>query len=125
MRRKSGHSDARDATIPEESIETFFATEPRWNEKRKRLETYSATHGVFWYWKKLISCLSLWICPHTFPAAPFSFLQMGATILERIRFKSGDAEAPSSALVAVSSVAAVAARPVCVARLFSGKIGKL
>lgn len=59
------HFFVRHATSPEEAIETFFATEPRWNEKRQRFETYAAAHGVFWYWIEprrvvmVVSCFKL------------------------------------------------------------------
>ncbi|TAK36668.1 MAG: hypothetical protein EPO21_02020 [Chloroflexota bacterium] len=59
------HIFVRHATHPEEAIETFFAAEPSWDEKHRRFETYSDTHGIFWNWIEpgrvvmIITCFKL------------------------------------------------------------------
>ncbi|MBI4495117.1 MAG: hypothetical protein HY690_20270 [Chloroflexi bacterium] len=56
------HIYARHLTTQEEAIATFFAAEPTWNEERRRFETRSDTHVLFWIWLErgivvmIISC---------------------------------------------------------------------
>ena len=42
------HIAVRHRTEPLEAIETFFDGETSWNEQRKRFETMTATHGIYW-----------------------------------------------------------------------------
>jgi hypothetical protein len=44
------HIYARHLTTPSEAIETYFHGKTTWNERYKRFETVSATHGLFWLW---------------------------------------------------------------------------
>jgi hypothetical protein len=30
---------------------SFFSQDPVWNERYKRFETYSETHGLYWFWR--------------------------------------------------------------------------
>jgi len=61
------HIFARHATEPADAIETFFdsSAEMTWNHERQRTETYSATHGLYWFWitpnqvVMVISCFRL------------------------------------------------------------------
>lgn len=60
------HIYARHLTEPKDAIITFFSADPIWNEKRKRFETYSENHGLYWFWlnqndKKvmIVSCFTL------------------------------------------------------------------
>lgn len=46
------HIYARHLTTVEEAISTFFAGQTVFNEQRKRFETFSSTHGLFWFWLK-------------------------------------------------------------------------
>ncbi len=42
------HITVRHGTDPLEAIGTFFEGETTWNEERKRFETMTATHGIYW-----------------------------------------------------------------------------
>jgi hypothetical protein len=59
------HIYARHLTTVDEAIETYFLGSTTYNEKRKRFETMSSTHGVFWFWLKtgtevmVISCFRI------------------------------------------------------------------
>ena len=44
------HIYARHRVTPDDAIGIFFTYDPVWNEKWARFETYSKTHGLFWYW---------------------------------------------------------------------------
>ncbi len=44
------HIYARHMTEPSDAVKTFFTSVPKWNEKRRRFENYSQTHGIFWFW---------------------------------------------------------------------------
>lgn len=46
------HIYARHLTTAEDAISTFFAGRTTWNNERKRFETMSSTHGLFWVWLK-------------------------------------------------------------------------
>lgn len=56
------HIYARHLTTPTETIETYFYGETSWNERYKRFETFSGTHGIYWLWLQensrvlIISC---------------------------------------------------------------------
>ncbi|MDO8670038.1 MAG: hypothetical protein Q7O66_01230 [Dehalococcoidia bacterium] len=39
----------RHLTDPEDAIQTFFAAESVRKEQHRRFESYSATHGLFWF----------------------------------------------------------------------------
>lgn len=45
------HIVARHGTGPEDAISTFFEGETNWNETRKRSETFTETHGLYWAWR--------------------------------------------------------------------------
>jgi hypothetical protein len=61
------HIFARHTTSPEDAIDAFFegTEDTLWNERYRRYETYSTTHGLFWYWIKpgevvmVVSCFGL------------------------------------------------------------------
>ena len=44
------HLTARHGTTAEDAITTFFAGETVWDETHKRFETFSDTHGLYWFW---------------------------------------------------------------------------
>ena len=45
------HIYARHLASIDDALDTFFEGEQEsWNEERSRFETYSATHGLFWFW---------------------------------------------------------------------------
>jgi hypothetical protein len=45
------HIFARHLTSVDDALNTFFeGTRETWNERFARFETYSATHGLFWFW---------------------------------------------------------------------------
>ena len=45
------HIFARHGTSPQDAISTFFEGETNWNETRKRFETFTETHGLYWVWR--------------------------------------------------------------------------
>ena len=60
------HIYARHLTTIDDALDTFFDGEQEaWNEERRRFETYSATHGLFWFWLEqdsvvmVVSCFRL------------------------------------------------------------------
>lgn len=59
------HIYARHLTTPEDAIQTFFAAPPQWNERYRREQTYSDTHGLYWNWVRVdevvrvITCFAL------------------------------------------------------------------
>jgi len=59
------HIFARHLTSVDDALDTFFLGETIWNAERQRFETYSETHGLFWFWIEenrvvmIISCFSL------------------------------------------------------------------
>lgn len=61
------HIFARHTTSIDEAIGTFFAddADTAWNEQRARFESYSESHGLFWFWLEedrtvmVISCFRL------------------------------------------------------------------
>jgi hypothetical protein len=45
------HIFARHLTTIDDALDVFFDGEEEvWNEERNRFETFSATHGLFWFW---------------------------------------------------------------------------
>lgn len=44
------HITARHGTTPEEAIETFLTGQTVWDEAHLRFETFSETHGLYWFW---------------------------------------------------------------------------
>ena len=42
------HIYARHLTAPTEAIETYFYGETTWNERYKRFETSTDSHGIYW-----------------------------------------------------------------------------
>ena len=45
------HIFARHLTSIDDALDTFFdGTTEVWNERHTRFETYSQTHGLFWFW---------------------------------------------------------------------------
>jgi hypothetical protein len=61
------HIFARHTTSPDDAIATFFdhTQETTWNQRHQRFETYSQTHGLYWFWREMgrvvmvISCFRL------------------------------------------------------------------
>lgn len=60
------HIYARHLTSVEDAVDTFFdGTTETWNAARSRFETYSNTHGLFWFWIEeervvmVVSCFRL------------------------------------------------------------------
>jgi len=60
------HIYVRHLTEIEDVLETFFEGETEYNQERDRFETYTATHGLYWYWidevnkvVMVITCFSL------------------------------------------------------------------
>lgn len=60
------HIYARHLTTIDDALDTFFdGSGEVWNEERRRFETYSETHGLFWFWLEeehvvmVISCFRL------------------------------------------------------------------
>lgn len=61
------HIFARHTTSPEDAVDTFFdgAAETIFNDARKRYETYTPEHGLYWFWLEpqrvvmVISCFRL------------------------------------------------------------------
>jgi hypothetical protein len=58
------HIFARHLTSIDDALDTFFEGETTWNPERRRFETYTETHGLFWFWLRegavvmVISCFS-------------------------------------------------------------------
>lgn len=44
------HIFVRHLVEPSHAIETFFDGETTWNAKHKRFETYTKSHGLYWFW---------------------------------------------------------------------------
>jgi hypothetical protein len=44
------HIYARHLTTIDDALDTFFDGQTAWNAQRQRFETYTATHGLFWFW---------------------------------------------------------------------------
>lgn len=45
------HIYARHVTEVDDALDTFFGAETKmWNAEFKRFESYTATHGLFWFW---------------------------------------------------------------------------
>lgn len=44
------HITARHQTTPADAISTFFTGQTIWDEEHKRFATFSATHGLYWFW---------------------------------------------------------------------------
>lgn len=45
------HIFARHLTSIDDALDTFFDGHTcGWNEQRARFETYSETHGLYWFW---------------------------------------------------------------------------
>lgn len=59
------HVYARHLTTPQDAVATFFSAQAVWNEENKRFETYSTTHGLYWFWLKenadvmVVSCFRI------------------------------------------------------------------
>jgi hypothetical protein len=60
------HIYARHLTSIDDALDTFFeGRQESWNEERSRFETYSGSHGLFWFWLEkdravmVISCFRL------------------------------------------------------------------
>ena len=58
------HIYARHLVTAEDAIGIFFSYDPVWNAEWKRFETYSNTHGLYWFWcnqtkkKKVVMVIS-------------------------------------------------------------------
>jgi hypothetical protein len=45
------HIFARHLTTIDDALDVFFEGEEEvWNDERHRFETFSSTHGLFWFW---------------------------------------------------------------------------
>lgn len=44
------HMTRRHGALPEDAITAFFDGETAWNEEHLRFETFSDTHGLYWFW---------------------------------------------------------------------------
>ena len=44
------HIYVRHLTSIDDALDTFFNGQTNWNEDRKRFETYTDAHGLFWFW---------------------------------------------------------------------------
>ena len=44
------HIYVRHLTSIDDALDTFFNGQTSWNEEQKRFETYTGTHGLFWFW---------------------------------------------------------------------------
>ena len=61
------HIVARHLTPPEDAIRVFFeAAVTRWNRQHDRFESYTDTHGLYWFWRDearrvamVISCFTI------------------------------------------------------------------
>lgn len=60
------HIYARHLTSIDDALDTFFDGEQEvWNAERSRFETYTRTHGLFWFWLEenravmVVSCFRL------------------------------------------------------------------
>ncbi len=59
------HIYARHLTTSAVAIETFHQGRTTWNVDRERFETYTRTHGLYWFWRvenrvvMVISCFTL------------------------------------------------------------------
>lgn len=60
------HIYARHLCQPSDAIEVFFTGESEYNSINHRWETYTATHGIYWFWRDeaekkvwIISCFTL------------------------------------------------------------------
>lgn len=45
------HIYARHLTTIDDALDVFFSTTPTWNERNKRFENLSETHGLYWFWR--------------------------------------------------------------------------
>ena len=56
------HIHVRHLTTTDDAIGLFFSQDPVWDEKYKRFENYSETHGLYWFWlnelKKVVMVVS-------------------------------------------------------------------
>jgi hypothetical protein len=56
------HIFARHQTSIDDALDVFFSTEPTWNLQFKRYESFSETHGLYWFWldeqKKVVMVVS-------------------------------------------------------------------
>lgn len=59
------HIYVRHLTTPQDAVNTFFSARATWNEEFNRFETFSASHGLFWFWLEeektvmIISCFRI------------------------------------------------------------------
>jgi hypothetical protein len=59
------HIYVRHVTTIDDALDTFFEGATEWNAAHERFETYTATHGMFWFWLEenaavmIISCFRL------------------------------------------------------------------
>ena len=56
------HIYVRHLTSIDDALDTFFNGRTNWHEEHKRFETYTESHGLFWFWLEqekvvmIISC---------------------------------------------------------------------
>ena len=60
------HIFARHLTSIDDALDVFFDCEATWNEAHMRFESYSKSHGIYWFWINeterkvmIISCFRL------------------------------------------------------------------
>jgi hypothetical protein len=44
------HIYARHTTSIDDALDMFFDTRPTWNLQFERYESFSETHGLYWFW---------------------------------------------------------------------------
>jgi hypothetical protein len=55
------HIYARHVTDIDDALDTFFGGQTTWNAQFERFETFTQTHGLFWFWleeKKRVMVIS-------------------------------------------------------------------
>jgi hypothetical protein len=58
------HIYARHVTTPQDAIETFFDGTTIWNPERRRFETCTDTHCLYWFWLQQDSVVMVVSCFH-------------------------------------------------------------
>lgn len=44
------HIFARHLTTIDDALDVFFSADPVWKAEYERYESYSPTHGLYWFW---------------------------------------------------------------------------
>jgi hypothetical protein len=45
------HIWVRHLTTPGDAVATFFEGKTVWNDAHRRFESYTPSHGLYWYWR--------------------------------------------------------------------------